>query len=690
MLQLTAEGQTLDIRNASFNLTLKSPLAGGTAGSFVFSVTIPYSINNARIFGFPFRLERLQKVNAAKEGYIIYNGLPAQEGLWQAKSSTHKNISIEMLIGSGAFSDFIEGKKLPELFDVGLSYTNIIDHVEAQVLKTWPEVNHNFPSIYNPKFYGDKNLQFAGILNNFESDFVQNTDNSNTIVPQLYLPYAIKRVFQTAGYSVKGSVFDDTMFKSGLLYSNFALDYLRSTFFYGEIYDTPIGLNTDYVIYWDTEIQDPGSHYTQTTGCYRVTNKGNYRTKLFINHQLETLLNAHADYYRVEVWYGDTMIKYWELPHPNDLDVHENNLTWDEVIDENSINDDLYVKIFYIDTGNSNKIWEARINEANCTIQNIDAPEVNEYLKDINYKNHVPAIDAKVFLNQFYLSAKILPFFDHHKKIVELVFMKDLLKSAKKPSMVNGLIKDSLKVYANSYAGLTFGFDFQGPDDLLNDNFIAIDPEITELATYADLPLVAPTGSKYYIRALNATFIRAYDEATDLYSWEDYNDRHSDYIIDDGQDDIRTQLAPLLMRCVQNSNLTNRNMPSISAEGSSAAFGMENEFPLRIMFWYGIEHAATANAYPLATTTKYSTDGSTILPINWTMIDIVARYWPEVIDWYRRREKIEFEHEVSPTFIKAFDFQAKYLFQNTLALFEEVVVKIKNNSFGPAKFKGWG
>ena len=68
MLELIANNQTLDIRKVSFNLTLKSPLSGGTSGSYIFSFTIPYSDKNAAAFGFPFRLTRLNTSRSEAPG----------------------------------------------------------------------------------------------------------------------------------------------------------------------------------------------------------------------------------------------------------------------------------------------------------------------------------------------------------------------------------------------------------------------------------------------------------------------------------------------------------------------------------------------------------------------------------------------------------------------------------------------
>jgi len=81
MLILLSNSQPLTLANVSFNLTLASPIDGENAGSYVFSVSVPYE-GNAALFGFPYRLTRLSTVKATTQGQIVYNGVHVQSGFW--------------------------------------------------------------------------------------------------------------------------------------------------------------------------------------------------------------------------------------------------------------------------------------------------------------------------------------------------------------------------------------------------------------------------------------------------------------------------------------------------------------------------------------------------------------------------------------------------------------------------------
>ncbi len=216
MFQIKANNITLDINITTINITRRSPVYGGSAGSYVYSLSVPHSPHNAAALKNPFRLQRKNKQRVTYPGEILFEGNIIQKGTWKIKSVTAKTISLEMLIDAGIFANSIAGKNLPELFDVPISVSDIVSHLESQVLKTYPEVNHNFPVIYNPQFYGDPtetdpkknpNLQFEGFLNNYSGSFIKNTaSNRNTIVPQLYLAYIIKHIYESQGYKVKGTV----------------------------------------------------------------------------------------------------------------------------------------------------------------------------------------------------------------------------------------------------------------------------------------------------------------------------------------------------------------------------------------------------------------------------------------------------------------------------------------------------
>jgi hypothetical protein len=689
MLELVANGVILDISNVSFNLTLRSPIVGGTAGSYVYAFSIPNTPTNAAAFGFPFRINRLDISYSEKPGLIKFNGNKVKEGNWIAKKSKATTIQIEMIVGAGLFSDKINDIQLPEILDKETFIaTNIIAHANEQIHKSYPEINHQFPSISNPNFYGEKNEQFGGIINNFEDVFLVTTENNNCLVPQLYLLYIISKIYEYAGYTVKGDPFEDEMFKKALVYNNFALDNLKSTFFYGKVLDELIDLNTNREIRWDTDIQDPGNHYTVATGKYRVTFQGRYNFQYYLQHRVDHFnLTPDFEYYYVEIIYNGVVLHTFEHPcHPDATTVYVSNLNYQHLIEQINVNHDLQTRIYYKDVGG--KIYDAKIIEGWTQITNLDAPEINEYENNIYYRNHVKNMDTKEFLNNFFALAEMLPFINEKSKTVEFKYLQNLLKDNTTADLSKGLIKETLKVDTNSYRGTTFKFEFEGPDDLLNDNFRDIQTD-GAVFLYSNLPNPSPVGSIYLVTSLKCYYKRIFDEENLKYDWQAIGDDRENYVDGEGKDPVSSKFAPILMRNIP-LRYQNRHMPAIHAPGTSNAFGIKNDFPLRIMFYVGIETpAGDNNNYPFASTVKYNTTGGACLPISWDWEEIKNRYWEEIISWYKRRLPLEFQNEVSPAFISNLNFENKFEFQKSLIILEEVYTKILNKSFGGGKFKGW-
>lgn len=701
MLLLKVGEQTLDIANASFNLTLKSPVDDNNAGSYVFSVSIPYSQHNAAIFGFPYRLTRMDVLSKSLTGSIIYNNINVQRGEWQAKTSTSQKINIEMVIGSSHFNTIVDGHNLPEYFDVYFDYyPSITSHANGQVQKNYPEVNHNFPCILNPSFYGDKNTAFSGVMNDYVDGFIDNIANYTNAVPQLYLLYIIKRLYEQNGYTPFGKVFDDRHLKKAWIYNNYAIDDVVGVYFSARVNQDLI--HSTYEILWDTDIDDPIGQYTQSTGYYKLTSSGKWQININLNVKLNSMPSSGQILgCYVQVFYGSTAIysHTYETTDPllyMDIEVVVNN-----EIEQSELGGYIYVRVSYVDIQYSH--FEAYINTGFITIVNTSISNFNKFGHRINYKNHVPDMGVKTFLTHVFASCKILPFFDHRQKTVELVFLRDMLNDNQAVDLSDGLKRKTLKVYENDYDGLTFSFDFQGPDSNLDNNTFKEPINLKdEIKTWGDLPLYPVLGDIYYITTLNAYYEYSFvdpEETEDdgTYEWLPVGDKHPDVIYNDGLNPITTQLAPLLMRAHVNKETGYvRNMPSINALGYSDGFGVDGKFPLRVCFWDGLKHGINTGEqisipqYPFSSSTKFQTDGIELNEIDWKWDEIITRYYIPVITWWQRRQKIEFTNLVTPEFIANLDYQSKFFFQKTKCIFTEIVVKISNNIFGPGSFKGWG
>jgi len=691
MLHFTANDVPLAIRNVSIRLTLRSSIAGDNGGNYVYSTAIPNTEPNAAAFGFPYRLQRKDTRKSKKIGKIWWNNSVIQEGTWYAKTTGDETITLEMLIGGATFADSIAGKNLPELFDVPISVPDIAAHLNSQVTQTYPAVNHNFPVIYNPQFYGDPketdpdknpNLQFEGFLNNqVKAGFVANDKaNKNAIVPQLYLPYIIKHIFENRGYTLQGTVMEDAMLKAAFIYNHFALDKLLATSFSGDGAGNTIA--PDFFVIAVSNIQNPGNLYNAVTGEYTAMIAGDYQANISGTF-IPTVSTVPAGYaFHLELWYNNILqnSKYITVKDATPLVLSMNTLL---SIDAASAGGLITWKAYYSDANTNDGAF---VNPTTLSVINTTQPNANILENNFNYKDMVPDMPVKDFLKMFYSDFGIRPFFNETAKTVTLLFWNELLNTKRKSNILNaGLHRHTLKITANDYEGLTARFDFSGSDNLLKET-----KNQPSLGTV--IPFSFPTsiqGDVYYCESLNAYFRRDYNRDTKQFEWIAIGDQHPDYIVDEGKEPITIRLAPMLMRNPTNNAYVTRNLPAISTQGTSDAFQLRNECPLRIMFWVGIVARGTDGDYPLASTTRYGNASNVVLPMSWKADEIIARYFPEWLAWRKRREGVTFTNELTAADMAALDFRAAYYFQSAQILLEEAYTKLQNRQLGPAKLKGW-
>ena len=699
MIELNANGITLDIVDISFSFTMQSAI-GGLSGSYIYNFIIPNTIKNCKAFGFPNRLTKFQPVQNTVKGSVIGNGITVLSGTWFASTSKGKTISISMYIGASEFNNIVHDKKLPELFDVEIIYPDIVTHIQDQVTKTFPEVNHNWPTMYNPSFYGegeDKvNPDYAGIINDWEAGEVHvSTNNNNVISPQLYYGYMIKRIFEYAGYTVVGNVFLDPNFKIALAYNNFALDKLVPSKFQGSVINY-FPIYYAYVIIWNKNIIDPGNHYNTSTGEYLVDKEGNYKIDLLIWFKEESLPTT-AEEARVEIYYGNTIIHEYQKPYA--FGTHSHFLmdeTHTELILQVDTGENIWCKFIGLDE-NGNPVG-LNIETADITIQNLDAVDNNTFSNTINYKNHVKDMDTKAFLSAFFSTAKIVPVFHRKRREVSLTFIDDLLGSNRQSDFNDGIYNNSIQLTHKEFSGLNFTFDFQGPDKNLDNNFIDIlqSPVIGSLVSYGSL-VNGKLGDIYFIENLNCYYIYALiTEATDtepeVLGYIPYSDNQYPVIVGDGDEDVSISIAPMLMRaykCPREDNFYRlRNLPSVDAEGSSIGFGMLNDFPLRIMFWFGII-PTEKDVFPIATTSKQSIEGTPLMPINWSLEEILPNYLSNFIIWKQKRIAVQFDRKITYADIANFDLSICGNVEGALILLDSMQAKLKSNEDPKATFKGW-
>lgn len=674
MIELEANNQLLEIdrRNLRFNITYRSPYFGYLT-SFVFNFLIPNTDRNSRTFNFPLRLNRISKTRVNLPGRILSDGIELAAGTWEAATAGEDFIELSFTFIADELVSALTSKTLPEIFDEEIATENIITHVEETVLKAWPETDYQFPSVYAPDFYGGENESFLGVINNFESDFVNDDFNLNTIVPMPYLFGIIKRIFEFAGFEVYGEIFEDEMLKKALLLNNHALDRLISIAFYGnqsEAYHTVI--EKDFIVIWDF-FSDQGGFYNPDTGKYNIGYPGTYNIDARIVHYKLAFLNYTVQVIR-KVGATESIL-FTSSGIYSDFEDAETLISLDVEIDNNL--GEIFVKVTCESGGSLVK----------TSYFNITSPEnkkINAYQESFNLKNHVPPHDAIEFLKMFFQEFQVFPRISKERKVA-LISFSELHESIPQKDLTQGLLRGSLKIKQNDYKGYRMFFDF--------DEQTIFTPDVVhgEVDTYFDLPSHIENYLVVLVKSLNAYLTHVYNEELDAFVWEPLADISPQ--AEDAQKDreIPLKFAPLFMRNFDNRIESPRSLPFFDGSGTSHAYKLTNDFPdIRIMFYvgYNLSFSDSADKYPFASTSKYNTQGEEVLPYNYFASEVASRYWSSALAWLKTRLEVEFEKHFTPLELKMLSMAKNQMLLDSTIIIEEIYANV-DPDLSKAKVKGY-
>jgi hypothetical protein len=683
MISIKANDQFLELSqpNPDMRIQVRSTFYGKIT-SLVVDLLIPNTPHNTKVLGHIDKPNRFNRTRQTIPVTLYSNNTFLFEGTATTNDIAEKNIDLMITFILDEVANALEDKMLNEVVDEEFAYDT--DHFHDTMVLAWPETPYNFPSVYNPSFYGDKNPAFAGVINNCEGTFVDTTFNANTVVPFLYLPEIVNRLFAHAGYSVRGKIFDDEFFKRALVYNNYALDKLIAIYFSA---GKELGELSSSIIDWDKTIIDSGQNYDQSTGKYEIKVSGEYSIKCSFDHT-QTFNPETNDKYYVRVVheangvpttiYENSDFLVEGAPYNIHIDFetqHQINTTTDDF---------LYISVFYIKYNSTVHLAEIvqNIVVPFVIINNLDNVNVNAYQSSFNLKNHVPDMECLDFLNKVFHDFQVFPVNDRQNKIVTLVSFKDYITAFPGRDYNDHLIKDTLRIQESDYRGLAFNFNFEGPDNLLQNNFYLPSDIEGISASIVNLATLAPN-LVYLFEPLNAYMSKLYNEETTEFEWQVISDNQLVHKTDDGKDPVLLHFAPMLMRYVENSAEIPRLLPSIDAAGTSEAYNLRNDFPLRIMFYMQVGGTTpTEYYYPLAMTTNKKLFVEEIDPLlsrNWTPQDVAAMYWPEYIGWRKRRLPFKCRLFLNSTEMSKIDLSLIAYILNTTVSIEQMFIKMLPN-----------
>lgn len=220
----------LDIPEAGFTINdQNSEFSDGIFVNWTYPLTVFLTDEQIRIFGNPANPTSNNKKRKDDGFLYIYGELLPAKIYFQ--SSIMRETKCQFEIGVGSLDVF--EKKLSEIdmgeFPVAAGQT-IYDFVDANLGKTYPEINYCFPNIFAPK------KDFQDMTNNRYATLGYNQINISTskihrstldpvfygtfLKPTVFLLHMIKCGFETEGFEVTGEIFQDEDFNQTALNHN--------------------------------------------------------------------------------------------------------------------------------------------------------------------------------------------------------------------------------------------------------------------------------------------------------------------------------------------------------------------------------------------------------------------------------------------------------------------------------------
>lgn len=245
--------------------------------SFPFEIDLENDLDIA--FGF---ISQYNSENVETYFDLLYvHGNTIEKAVLEIESIQEK-LSCTLRFGFEQLPSF--EKKLSELSLDNFSLeegTTIFEHAESKIIKTWPDVNYNFPQVHVDKYDSSEDIweNFGGILNNrvdgaFLENYVDTTEdityNRNVMQPLPYFLHILQRGMADAGYMLSGKILTDERIANACLYGD--VDYFKKPTLQEPIDILQMSEDASYTngtqtqnFYYHTELATPGKYNIQGT-----------------------------------------------------------------------------------------------------------------------------------------------------------------------------------------------------------------------------------------------------------------------------------------------------------------------------------------------------------------------------------------------------------------------------------------
>ncbi len=229
----------------------------------------------------------------------------------------------------------------------------------------------------------------------------------------------------------------------------------------------------------------------------------------------------------------------------------------------------------------------------------------------VTIKNHVPDMTLAELLNELKKFAQLDFTYDYINNKIVINYIETILRKPPGLDISTKLGKNYELLFDDKNKGYIVGYNFGSSDNLVKDNFKVYDSTrlVGSFNSLDDLPVPVSAGNFAIVKSTNKVMV---SQETDFsFTWIEYTDNYYDIQTGNGETEVKTMLAPMLMMEAQNeTNIspdpinTRSLIPSISEPGSSPIFDLgENPPSLRIVFMRGMN--VSGGQYVCASSTNY-------------------------------------------------------------------------------------
>lgn len=662
MIKLIVNGSEVVLnQDVKIRLEYNSPLFDeNIPGSKTFWFDIPKTPQNQKIFGFP-------EIPSISGKYRVYNNTSLYVASYKF---LHGQIILKKIknkyraaLTTNVFGNTYGEKKLEEIdfgadVQMGNNTSEIIDSANSHITNDYPDVNINFPIIYNPSFYGEDQPGHIGYINFYaywESSFPRNRthylyyrapvgkyhpereshNNMFSLVPQIYLRYVLEKMLDDTGYTGYGDFFTDTSFQQLMLYCNYALDRLDPEYYVNA--KSPSKNVDSNLIKWHWF--EVGDHFTFDGSQFTV------------DHGDETIFDISLDL-------------SW-TDHSGGVTIQIKDVTADEVLYEHSesdVSDTPTIEFSYThnfnersDIGNAIEIQlvetDWNVDEGEYKIRHHKHNTLNRFAKSFNIQEIVPKVTFSKLLQKLRKLMHMALYFDDFSKQLEFFFLKDIehtdyhdITELIDPSTLELELDESKKYVIspkNQDTEETDHYEIEG--SYLN---------------YENLPSSYGKSKLAVVIAQNNYYQIGENPEYNHTEWREFSKLDETVVYGEGyEESIEIKAKP-----AKNTNLPEVYsqtpaviIPEIDSRGRSTVYKSKNksEDQLYFFWWHGMANAPNVpyddtidSKYPFASSGKFDSEGNTVKDFALFFNGDDGLFENYMRSWYQIKQKLREKYKV--------------------------------------------